>query len=122
MNHPLTLDNLIALIREHQGISPKTKIGANSFIEKDLGITGDDGCELLQVIEKEFGVSFTGQDGSIREAFDLESNQYLFNSEGLNIFWLIARLFGRDSENVKQITVGELYRAVCKVSHSAVSA
>jgi hypothetical protein len=88
-------------------------------LEKNLGITGDDGCALLLAVEEKFGISLTGADGSIHKGFDLEEGQYLFHSEGFNPCWLIARLFGRDPENVKAITVGDLYHAVCKASRTA---
>lgn len=116
MRQTLTPDSLIALIREHQRVAPKLEIGENSLLEKDLGITGDDGCELLEAIQEKFEISFLGQDGTIKDAFNLKDGQYLFHSEGMGLFWLIARLFDRDLENVKPITVGELYRAACKAN------
>jgi acyl carrier protein len=111
MSLEVTLENLISIIRECQGFSEKDIITEASLLEKDLGITGDDGSELIEVIEKKFDISFAGSDGSLRDAFGLGEGQYLFHSEGMNLFWLLASLFGRDLENVKTITVGELYLA-----------
>jgi acyl carrier protein len=111
MSLEVTLENLISIIRECQGFSEKDRITEASLLEKDLGISGDDGSELLEAIEKQFDISFAGSDGSLRDAFGLSEGQYLFHSEGMNLFWLIASLFGRGSENVKSITVGELYLA-----------
>ncbi len=114
MNPTISIDELIAFIREHQGISPKQEITESSFLENDLGITGDDGCELIQAIERRFGILFSGSDGSLGEAFDLREGERLFHSEGMNLFWLIHRLFGLDPENVKAVTVGTLHLAVCR--------
>ncbi len=111
MSIDVTLESLFSIIREHAGFSEKDVITEASLLEKDLGITGDDGCELLEAIEKKFTISFTGSDGSLREAFGLTEGQYLFHSEGMELSMWIASLFGRDSENVKAITVGELYLA-----------
>ena len=111
------INGLIAFIRKHQGISQNKLISETSLLEKDLGITGDDGCELLEAIEKEFSLSFLGSDGSLREVFGLSDGQYLFHSEGVGLFSAIASLFGRDVENVKAISVGDLYSAISKARH-----
>lgn len=111
MNIDVTLESLICLIRESQGFSEKDLVTEASLLEKDLGITGDDGCELLETIEKKFNISFTGSDGSLRDAFGLKEGQFLFHSEGMGLFMWLASLFRRDAENVKAITVGELYLA-----------
>lgn len=110
----LDIDNLISLIRENHGIPDKTEVSETTLLEDDLGITGDDGCELLEVIENTFNLSFTGKDGSLREFFDLEENQFLFHSEGLDLFGIFSLIFGRDPESVKPITVGNLLDASLK--------
>lgn len=116
MSNTISIEDVISCIRDSQGIGPKPVILESTLIESDLGITGDDGCDLLADIEKHFGISFKGPDGSLREAFDLESDEYLFHSEGCNPFALILELFGRAVEKVKPITVGDLHRAILKVS------
>lgn len=109
MTKELTLENLISLIKKFHGISDKKLINENTLIEDELGITGDDGCELLEEIETQFKLSFTGKDGSFRALFELEENQYLFHSEGFNPMGIFPCIFGRKTENVKPISVGELY-------------
>jgi len=115
MSNTISIEDVISCIRDSQGIAPKRVIQESSLIEDDLGITGDDGCDLLTDIEKRFGISFKGSDGSLREAFDLEPDEYLFHSEGCNPFALLLELFGRTMERVKPITVGDLHRAILKV-------
>ena len=97
MNSMCSLDDFIAFIREHQSISRKKTIVESSLLESDLGITGDDGEELIQAIQDRYSVSFIGSDGTVREAFGLAEDQYLFGSEGFNWFKRV---------NVKPITVG----------------
>ena len=104
----LNIENLISLIREFHAIPDKTEISEITLLEDDLGITGDDGCELLEEVEKTFNLSFTGKDGSLREFFDLEENQFLFHGEGVDLFGIFSFIFGRETENVKPITVGDL--------------
>ncbi len=113
MSAIISLDEVIALIREHQGISGKKAITESSLLEKDLGITGDDGCELIEAVEKKFNLSFAGAGGSLSKAFGLSEDQYLFHSE-VNLLGVFVR-----PENVKAITVGELYLAACKAKECA---
>jgi len=117
MNQELTIDNLILLIREFQCITNKTEINETTLLEHDLGITGDDGCELLEEIENSFNLSFTGEDGSLREYFDLEEDQFLFHSEGLDLFGIFSLIFGRKPENIKPITIGDLFNATIKAKN-----
>lgn len=101
----VSLENLINVIRENQGLSGRDNITKTSLLEQDLGITGDDGTELLETIENTFDISFVGKDGSIREAFGLSQEQFLFHRDGMG-------LLGLGSENVKPITVEQLYLAM----------
>ena len=87
---------------------------SSSLLEADLGITGDDGSELLEAIQNHFVMSFVGSDGTIRDAFDLGEKQYLFHSEGVGPFALIASLFGKDVENVKPLSIDQLHQATCR--------
>jgi hypothetical protein len=114
VNNAPTLQEFIDFVRREVGISSQKQISASSLLEADLGITGDDGSELLETIQKHFAVSFFGPDGTIREAFDLEEKQYLFHSEGLGLFSVIASLFGKDVENVKPLSLGQLHEATCR--------
>jgi hypothetical protein len=55
---------------------------AKHNFEGDLGLTGDDGTDLLTATEKRFDVTFDDSETGIPETFDLRPNEYLFNSEG----------------------------------------
>jgi hypothetical protein len=118
INHDLTLENLIVVIRESQGFSDHDRITEQCLLENDLGITGDDGSKLLEAIEKQFGVSLVGTDGTIRDVFHLAKDEYLFHSEGFNLVAWIASWFGKDLDKVKPITVGQLFEAVLKAKNS----
>lgn len=113
MSFEVTLENLIRVIRKSQGFSDTTVIMPTSLLEDDIGITGDDGCDLLNDVEKEFGISFTGQDRTIRGVFGMKEGEYLFHGEGIDLFGFIRSLVGKDSENIKPITVAQLYEAIC---------
>jgi hypothetical protein len=114
----LNLENLISLIREFHCIPDKTEINETTLLEDDLGITGDDGCELLEEIEKAFSLSFTGKDGSLRKFFDLEENQFLFHGEGVDLFGIFSFIFGKKPENVKPISVGDLLAGSIKAKNN----
>jgi len=117
MKKELSVENIISLIRESQGIPSKIVITENTLVESELGITGDDGDELLQEVEKEFDLSFKGKDGSLREYFGLKENEYLFHSEGIDILGIFKELFGKNKETVKQFTVGELFQGALRAKN-----
>lgn len=110
-----TLDDVITFIRADQYIGEGTPITATTLLEADLGITGDDGSELLEGLQKHFAISFAGP-GGLREAFGLQPGEYLFHSEGLGFFRWLAGCFGKDIENVKPLSVGELHRVIERLS------
>jgi len=110
----VTLEEVIACIRESQGIKEARSITDTTLLERDLGITGDDGIELLEGLQKQFGVSFSGSDGTLREAFGLKKDEYLFHSEGFSLLLMIANFFGCPIEKVKPISVGQLHRVILK--------
>jgi hypothetical protein len=66
-----------------QGIKETTVITGITLLDRDLGITGDDGIELLEELQERFGVSFAGADGTLGETFGLEKGEFLFESEGV---------------------------------------
>jgi hypothetical protein len=51
-------------------------------LERDLGITGDDSVELLEAAELKFKMKFESDRSDMRESFNLQPNEYLFNAEG----------------------------------------
>lgn len=108
------LADVIAFIQEFSGCR-REAIDENSWLEQDLGITGDDGVELLEEAEKVFGVSFSAEQDGFREAFSLKENEYLFHSEGIDFFgivYLCRRLRGIPAPVVRDLTVGQLHSAL----------
>ena len=118
MNGVVTLEDVISVIRESHGFGERKAITESSLLENDLGITGDDGCELLEEIRNKFGVSFAGSDGTLREAFCLKHDEFLFHSEGMSLFLMVASFFGFAIEKVKPLSVGELHQVVAKLKES----
>ena len=109
-----TLQQVIDFVRKFSG-DVKSVITEGTRLEADLGITGDDGVELLEEAEKRFEVSFVTKERSFRETFGLGENEYLFNSEGID--WLgVRRLVGWIRKEprcvVRDLTVGELWRVL----------
>ena len=94
--------------------APLASIHQNTFLEADLGITGDDGVELLDKAEKTFRVDMSSAEG-FNNAFALRENEYLFNSEGLDLLG-ICRFFqwlrGIPNAVIRDLTVGQLHRAL----------
>lgn len=101
-----TFDDVVRALRASQGIRDKVMITGATLLEDELGITGDDGCDLLEDLEQAFDMSFSDADGSLRAAFGLADDQFLFHGEGWNLLGLFRE------ENVKPLSVGELHRVI----------
>jgi hypothetical protein len=94
-------------IRTCTGISMRKQIVPETLFERDLGVTGDDGCELLEAIEDHYGVCLLSRDDGYRSTFGLAPHEFLFHSEGLGG---LLDIFSRSS--VRAFTVGDLFEAV----------
>ncbi|MFT4223236.1 methyltransferase domain-containing protein [Dysgonomonas sp.] len=110
----LSFENFVDFIRDSFIFSDKVSITRETFVEEDLRITGDDGDEFLLAIQDEFGIDFRDETGSIRKAFGLKDNEYLFHSEG-SLLWISHELF--KSSTIIPFTVGQLYDVVVKLAN-----
>ena len=109
-----TLQQVIDFVREFSG-DAKSVITEETRLEADLGITGDDGVELLEEAEKRFGVSFVTEERSFKETFGLGENEYLFNAEGVDLLGarrLVGWIRNEPRCVVRDLTVGELWRVL----------
>ena len=106
----LSFDQFAEFVREWLRLSRKRKIAPESEFEADLGITGDDGIDLLNATERRFDIRLCSEEHGFRETFNLGPNDVLFHSEGFGPD--LPTLFGRPSPMIRAFTVGELYRAV----------
>jgi hypothetical protein len=109
MNTP-TFEEFSGFLRDFTGTSSETAIDPVTRLEADLGVTGDDGDDLLKETEEKYGVSLSTPDEGYRPAFGLSDHEYLFHSEGFDLLG-----FFRAKEKVVEITVGQLYDAVVKL-------
>jgi hypothetical protein len=112
-----SLSEVINFIREYFGLH-KQHIDENTYIEEQLHITGDDGVELLEQAEKVFDVSFATDEYNLRTLFSMKENEYLFSSEGLDLFGicrLLDRLRGIPKPTIRDLTVGELHQVLVKL-------
>ncbi len=98
-------------------MSNKFVVRSETRLESDLGVTGDDGEELLKAVAKEFGVALANPDDGYRTTFSLSPNEYLFSSEGfdlLGIGSLIGRIGGTPNHIVRDLTIGQLHTAIVR--------
>jgi acyl carrier protein len=104
-----SFDAICEIIRDQSQLRPEDRITPDTQFERDLGITGDDGAEILDRVPDYYEIRFTAK------SFDLAPNEYLFNSEGFDIVPAFVRSLMRKPEpEVRSFTVGELYEAVLK--------
>ena len=95
-----------AFLRAWARIPSTTQIMPGTLFEDDLGITGDDGGDLLEATAIQYGIHLTS------DLFDLAPNEFLFHPEGFGPNW--SELLGRPSITVREFSVGELYDAILK--------
>jgi len=110
----LTFEQFAEFIRKQGAVSRKKQIERETQFERDLGITGDDGGELIEATERQFGVALTSAEDGLRNTFNLGPNEFLFHAEGFEIFpFEVLSITGRSpTPTVRSFTVGELYDAV----------
>lgn len=112
-----TFNEIADFVREWAFIPAKQQISRDTQFERDLGITGDDGSDLLEAAQKRFKVDLAPDEGGYRTIFNLRPNEYLFNSEGFSIEsggTDMITLFTNTNPSVRAFTVGELCEAVRK--------
>ena len=105
--------------RTRRPVTPETRI------ERDLGVTGDDGTDLLAAAEAEFGVALSTPEAGVRSAFGLGPNEFLFGPEGLGLFGLptLVRWLRRQPRPAyRDLTVAELHGAVRRAPRSSPAA
>lgn len=108
-----TFDEFAAFVREYLSVSDRKPIKPETRFERDLGVTGDDGNDLLEATERRFGVLLCSEETGVRQTFNLGPNEYLFHSEGFGPDGMApSLLFGPADPIVREFTVGELYDAV----------
>jgi hypothetical protein len=110
-----SFEEFAKFIHEWAGIPTRKQIAPETLFEDDLGITGDDGCELLEETERRFGVCLSSPEHGYRQTFGLGPNEFLFHSEGFGPSWSdFVSLFGESSPPniIRRFSVVELFNAV----------
>ncbi len=117
MGHTPTFQDVEAFVRDFAALRRKQIITPDTRLETDLGVTGDDGDELLQKAAVHFGVQLAHPVLGYRRTFGLGENEYLFNSEGLDLLGigdLIRRLRKQPLPIIRDLTMGELHNAILR--------
>jgi hypothetical protein len=117
LHHTPTFHDVEVFVRDFTGVSSKKLITTDTRLEGDLGVTGDDGDELLEKASAHFGVQLAHPVHGYRQTFGLGVNECLFHSEGFDLFgiWaLLGRLRNRPLPAIRDLTVGELYSAILR--------
>jgi Protein of unknown function (DUF1493) len=112
-----SFEEVADFVRKWASVPAKRPITLHTQFERDLGITGDDGGELLQAAQKHFKVDLTDGGNGYRTIFNLGANEYLFNSEGFSIGsggTNLITLFTNTNPSVRAFRVGELCEAIKK--------
>ena len=114
---PPTFAEFVVFIRKFTGERSAT-INSDTLLENDLGVTGDDGIELLEAVEREYGISLE----PVGQVFQLKPGEYLFEGEGFMISILqlsvLCRWLGLSKgpkPSIRAFRAGELYEVICRL-------
>lgn len=105
-----SLDDVAAFVREFAALPTRRALLPETKLDADLGITGDDGVELLDHAERRFDVALRSP-----ALFGLRPGEVLFGAEGfdpLGISVLLRWLLREPRFVVRDLTLEELHRAI----------
>jgi acyl carrier protein len=114
-----TLEQVAAFVGKVSGVAPTFTIHADTRLEADLGIYGDDGDALLMDLESEFGIVLPRDKEAFRMLFSLDRKQHLFSDELhllTPVVGLVRRLTG--ATRSRDLTVGELREVIVKCQNA----
>ena len=110
-----SISEVITFVREFRLERPHRLITAETRFEADLGVTGDDGDDLLNAAMERFNVDLASEENGIAQTLQLAPNEYFFGPEGfdpLGISVLLRWLRGEPRPVYRDLTVGELHEAI----------
>ena len=116
-----SFEEVVAFVRDFHSISPRQAIASETRLEADLGITGDDGEDLLLAASERFQVDLLSPKKGISKILGLGPNEYLFGPEGfdpIGITVLVRWLKGKPRPIYRDLTVGELHDSIQKAPSS----
>lgn len=131
IDHEPSINEVIQFIYDFSYNYDRGVITEYTLLEKDLGICGDDGVELLLEAERIFNLDFDYGKG-FEYNFGLSENEYLFTGEGANLigmllvdlltllrlskFPIIKRLLNSSADPIiRDLSVRELHRVICNI-------
>jgi acyl carrier protein len=106
----ISFEEVADFVRSWARLPKKIVITPDTRFEQDLGVTGDDGSELLEAATKHFRVKLASEDYGYRESFNLGPDEYLFHSEGWGMAFEVLSLF--HTPTVREFRVGDLHEAI----------
>ena len=122
MRQAPTIQDIELFVRDFAGLRTGREITPQSRLDADLGITGDDGDDLLRAAAEHFGAKLAHPVHGYRETFSLGENEYLFHAEGLDLIGvsgLLRWVLKQPLPKVRDLTLAELHDAILRTSVGA---
>lgn len=117
MSQAPTFQEVETFVRHFAGLRQNHVVEPASRLEADLGITGDEGDDLLQGASRQFGVQLADPVLGYRSTFGLAHDEYLFHGEGLDLLGIgaIIRWIRKEPRpRVRDLTMAELHNAILR--------
>ncbi len=117
-----TLQDIERFVRDFAGLGAGQSVTPQTRLDADLGITGDDGDDLLKAAAEHFGAKLADPIHGYRETFSLAENEYLFHAEGfdlLGVSVLVRAVSNKPKPRIRDLTLAELHDAIIRTSVNA---
>ena len=101
--------------REFTRVSKRKAVDSETRLEADLGVTGDDGADLLEAVANRFDLDYKAFDSALVDTLGLGPNEYVFGPEGLDLIGVgaLVRWARRQPQpTFRDLTVRELHAAL----------
>lgn len=117
MHKSPSLQEVEHFVRDFAGLRNDKQVTPQTRLDADLGITGDDGDDLLKAAAEHFGARLSDPVNGYRTTFSLAEDECLFHAEGLDLIGiasLVRSLRSLPPPKVRDLTLAELHDAIVR--------
>lgn len=116
-----SVEDVVAFVREFTRVGSRQPVNSQTRLEADLGVTGDDGADLLEATAARYGLDHEALGSALVETLGLGPDEFVFGPEGLDLIGIgaLVRWVRREPRpSYRDLTVSELHGAVLAASRS----
>ena len=107
MEYP-SFEQFVEVVRSYARLKHDRHIGPETQLQRDLGMSADKGADLLQELERHYGIKLPP------ESFGLKPHERLFETKAAGESPFVQTFLGTTTTEVRPLTVGQLCRTVLR--------